>query len=553
MGMSAGKIVGVLIALLTASLACTAPEASPVPTAAPTVTPAVVASPTDTPAPTATPLPTATLAPTPTFTPTPTAAPIPPTSTPQPTNAPLPTPTATPAPTSKPAPTRTPIPTVVLPTPTPAPPSPLADLRDGNWLERNKPRSADRIKSLPWVADGVAEAERTSAVRLIATAVWWPDTFNALLSKPWLQDGITRDETTVIEYVYWITRQYRDEATRVQMSEAVVALLDMPFLETVESPDATAVWDLYKIAQFDHNDFLSIMAHPNVADGITNQEAKVVTVLSSANRYKPASLPALLDGLDGTGGVYLEERAIELDLSGDVHLTIIRVRDKDTPNMGRLEHAVRVVEEFIGEPLPTNYVAWYLDDAARSAGKGYHAGTHITSSLVYDIVDGDSKSRTPMQHIAHEVGHYYFRGNTHQWLDEGPAKFFESISERERVGRPVGYFKQYCVVSRTIAEQERLRNDIIAGRTTPPDGWTHCDYYLGERFFVDLYLAIGEDAFRPGFRSLWLKSQAEDYSDDCEGTDLSVCHVEAAFKAGASDAVAAQVDEVLDRWYGPRE
>ena len=323
----------------------------------------------------------------------------------------------------------------------------------------------------------------------------------------------------------------------------------MPFLDTVESPDALAVWDLEKVENYRTNDFLSIMSHANVSDGITDQEAKVVAVLSSANRYKPDSLPILLDGLDGTNGVYLEERTIEATHSGEVQLTIIRVHDKDTPNMDRLEHAVRVVEEFMGEPLPTNYVAWYLDDAARSVGKGYHAGTHITSSLVYDIVDGDSKSRTPMQHIAHEVGHYYFRSNTHQWLDEGPAKFFESISERERVGRPVAYFRQSCGPAKTIQEQEELRNDIKAGRVTPPDGWTGCDYYLGERFFVDLYLAMGDEAFRPGLRSLYLKSQHDDPTDDCEGTDLSLCHVEAAFKTGVSDDVAAKVDEVIDRWY----
>ena len=426
-------------------------------------------------------------------------------------------------------------------------------MENAAWLERNKRELANELKALSWVADGIDDAERETAQKLIEAATWWPDTFNALLEKSWIQDDVTRDETTVIEYVYWITRQYRDDATKLRISSAVVALLDMPFMDSVDSADAMAVWDLYKIARDEQEDFLGIMSHRNISNGISDQEAKVVAVLSSAYRYKKESLPVLLDGLDGADGVYLQERVIDLQLSGEVQLTIIRIRDKATPNMERLEHAVRVVEEFMGVPLPTNYVAWYLDDAARSAGKGYHAGTHITSSLIYDIVDGDSKSRTPMQHIAHEVGHYYFRGNTHQWLDEGPAKFFESISERERVGRPVGYFKQYCVASRTIAEQEQLRNDIIAGHTTPPDGWTHCDYYLGERFFVDLYLAIGDDAFRPGLRSLYLKSQRDDPTDDCEGTDLSVCHVAAAFKDGADVVVASKVDEVLDRWYGPRE
>ena len=468
-------------------------------------------------------------------------------------------------------------------TPYAEPTFPLSELEHWDRLEEDKPALANQLKALPWVADGVGYSEREAAEALIAAAIWYPDTFNALLQmawvvdsvtthettvirrirwtakdapalaepmlqKSWVQDGITRDEAIVIEHLYWTIR-VRDESLQQEVIQKAIEILAMPFLDTVESPDAMAVWDLEKIENYRTSDFLSVMSHPKVSDGITNQEAKIVAALSSANRYKPASLPILLDGLDGTGGVCLEERGIELDLSGEVQLTIIRVIDKDTPNMDRLEHAVRVVEEFMGEPLPTNYVAWYLDDAARSAGKGYHAGTHITSSLVYDIVDGDSKSRTPMQHIAHEVGHYYFRGNTHQWLDEGPAKFFESISERERVGRPVAYFKQSCGPAKTIQEQEHLRNDISAGLVTAPDGWTQCDYYLGERFFVDLYLAMGDEAFRPGLRSLYLKSQHDDPNDDCEGTDLSLCHVEAAFKTGASDEVMAQVDGVIDRWY----
>ena len=78
-----------------------------------------------------------------------------------------------------------------------------------------------------------------------------------------------------------------------------------------------------------------------------------------------------------------------------------------------------------------------------------------------------------------------------------------------------------------------------------------CDYYLGGGFFVDLYHTLGEETFRPAFRSLHLKSQKDDPSDDCEGTDLTICHVEEAFKAGASDDVVTKVDEIVARWYGP--
>ncbi len=155
--------------------------------------------------------------------------------------------------------------------------------------------------------------------------------------------------------------------------------------------------------------------------------------------------------------------------------------------------------------------------------------------------------------IAHEVAHYYWRGNSRDWLDEGPAVFLESIAENARIDEPVRVRSNPCAAADTIAELEGLAVHRETWRETVAQNWFRCNYSLGERLFVDLYQTLGEGTFRQGFRSLWLKSQAEDYNDDCEGTDLTICHVEAAFKAGASDAVAVQVDEVLDRWYGPRE
>ncbi|MXZ90837.1 MAG: M1 family metallopeptidase [Chloroflexi bacterium] len=173
-------------------------------------------------------------------------------------------------------------------------------------------------------------------------------------------------------------------------------------------------------------------------------------------------------------------------------------------------------------------------------------------SLDYDVENGRLWDYAPST-IAHEVAHYYWRGNSRDWLDEGPAVFLESIAENARIDEPVRVRSNPCAAADTIAELEGLAVHRETWRETVAQNWFRCNYSLGERLFVDLYQTLGEGTFRQGFRSLWLKSQAEDYNDDCEGTDLTICHVEAAFKAGASDAVAVQVDEVLDRWYGPRE
>ena len=156
----------------------------------------------------------------------------------------------------------------------------LADLEHGAQLEEDKPALADQIKALPWVADGVDYSERAAAEALIAAAIWYPDTFNALLQmswvlddvtehettvirrirwtatdapalaepmlqKSWVKDGITRDEAIVIERLYWTIR-VRDESLQQEVTQKAVEILAMPFLDTVESPDALAVWDLEK-------------------------------------------------------------------------------------------------------------------------------------------------------------------------------------------------------------------------------------------------------------------------------------------------------------------
>ena len=409
-------------------------------------------------------------------------------------------------------------------------------------MERNAPRSAERIRTLPWVSDGVDGAERDSAEKLVETARWWPDTFNALLEKPWVYDNITRDEATVIEHAYWITRAYQDESTKLRVSAAVVSLLDMPFLKNVAFADAPAVRALGGVVRDDLETFLDIMAHPKVKDGITDQEAKVIPVTLDVVQYKPESLPMLLDGLDGSGGVYLEERTTRLPLTGEALLAVIRLRDQVTPSMDYLEHSARFVEEFMGEPLPTSYIALYYDDAVSPGAGGHNHGIHLTMLPEHDDEDHEYWLRTP-QTIAHELAHYYWTNRTigPNWFDEGACESISFLSEWHRDGTPLETHlrSRHCTDAKTLAESALLESKS-------------CDYDLGARFFMDLYTALGEDTFRPALRTLYLKSLQDDPADGCEGAKLNICHLEAAFKGGASDEVEAKVDEIIDRWYGPR-
>ena len=279
---------------------------------------------------------------------------------------------------------------------------------------------------MPWVADGVDNAdERTAAEALIACARWYPDVFSALLQKPWVgdsitvgetvaisrlhwtayysleladkmlqrswaQDGITADEATVIRYLYnmvWTA----DGTPEQVVVETANDILDMPFLESVEGADAAAVRSLERISDKGSDVLLQIISHPTLSDGITDEEAKIVALLGGTHEYRPESVDFLLRGT----GVYLEERTVKLPHSGATLLTIVRIRDKITPSMDFLEQSVRTIDEFMGEPLPTNYIALLYDDAVLPGSGGTNFGTHMTMSLLYDVENGVWWDYTP--------------------------------------------------------------------------------------------------------------------------------------------------------------
>ena len=447
-----------------------------------------------------------------------------------------------------------------------APSRTFRDLHRGAWLEENKPSLANQLKGLAWIADRVDNSEREAAEQLIAAAIWYPEVFDSLMQKPWLLDSVTAHETTAIHGIRWMAREdtemaertlakswvqddiTRDEASVIdrfratiraedeslqqQVIQKAIEILDMPFLDTVESPDALAVSSLERFEDAGSAEFLELMTHPTLSDGIDDEEAKIVVLLGSINRFKPQLVPVLLDGTS----VFKEERTINLPHSGEVLLAIIRLHDHTNPNMYYLEHAVRHHEGFMGEALPTNYVAWHFVDYG---GAGRHVGTHIESNPARDPAVAEYW-RAP-RHAAHEVGHYYWR-DSQKWISEGGADMLVILSENERVGRPLVHNRDQCTIFNTIGELETAAVD------KDDDGFS-CTYRLGQRLFLDLYRGLGEDAFQQGFRRLYLKRLRDDPFDDCEGNRLDLCHVEAAFKTGVSNEVAAQVDEVIGHWY----
>ena len=208
--------------------------------------------------------------------------------------------------------------------------------------------------------------------------------------------------------------------------------------------------------------------------------------------------------------------------------------------MDLLEHSVRGAEEYMGAPLPTNYVGLLYANAVHGSFAGTNSGTHITILPDYDVADGTEEAEFASFAIAHEVAHYYWSGNA-DWVDEGAAEFMASIVERDRTGRLIGATNSPCPHARNISELERL--DIAE------DGIEFgCNYSLGERLFLDLNRTLGDTQFQQGFRELYIASAARDDTDDYGSASIGIEHVMQAFLLGEKATNA-----VITRWYDGTE
>ena len=401
------------------------------------------------------------------------------------------------------------------------------------------PGISDELLAYPWVGDGVT-ADETTALRYLYQAGRHVDELaDRLVVKPWVQDDITADEAAVIRDLY-LTARAQDEALEPATNAKALQLVDMPFLESVERADAPAMESLRRLEGNNTARFLEVMSHPTLRDGITDEEAKIVALLWGTNTYKPEYVDDLLT----QSGIFVEEKTIQLPLSGEVLLAVFRHRDQVTPSIDYLEHSVTFMEEIMANPLPVNYVALFFTDAIPEDVGGKFFRTHIGAKPDYDLVGATRWKHTPFA-IAHEVAHYYWRGNKWDWTDEGLAVFLATLSENRRTGFPVEARKRPCSSAATIGELEAMFSE-----ETGTEG-SSCNYPLGEAIFLDLYHSLGEDTFSQGLRRLYLKDLHDDPTDGCEGTQLRICHLISAFKTNASEDVAAKVDEVVSRRYGP--
>ena len=410
-------------------------------------------------------------------------------------------------------------------------------LRD---ILRGDPAMAETVLESTWFPEGVTRTKRQTVQGLSGLYGLDRSSLSALTGKPWFEDGLSYEEFRLLGDLGRIAYRYETDAQ---------AIIGMPFLETFELVDAMAVRSLRRLTccgEIGPKRFRRLMAHPTISDGISDEEAIIVATLWDVRSFKTDIYDSLLD----PDTVTLEERTIDLPHTGEMQLTIVRIRPGVERTMDLLERAVRIVEGFVEMPFPVNHVIFLAENTD-------HSGVSIDFSSMSgrnEKFDTDYYPEVDVLHVlVHEASHHYWNRewNLH-WVEDGLGAFFQrhtamqaSVGPAETVVPIWSPKKAPCPITSNIAELERLHRDEGVG--------TDCSDSLGERLFQDLWRNLGDSVFRQGLANLYLTARSGDPDGGCEFAMAGVCRVEAAFKAAAPAEAASTVDKVIGRWYDNSE
>ena len=417
---------------------------------------------------------------------------------------------------------------------------------------RKNPAVAKTMLSSSWFSDGVSRTDRQIMWGIRYLNDLDHSSISTLTAKSWFKDGLSYEEFRLVGDLGIIA--YRSESD-------ALAIIGMPFLETLEPADALAVNSLSRLSRCDDTQsyfslecsdngsgyqrvskkFRQAMAHPTISDGINDEEATIVATLFSARLYNPD----IFDSLLNPDTVTLEERTINLPHTGETQLTIIRIRPGAERTMDLLERAVQIVEGIMATPLPVRHVI-YLSENTLPGGAG-NAWSNLTG--IHEMDTSEYPEVWTLDVLAHETAHWYWshHWNRH-WVAEGLATFFQSFTRTQAgvgSGEPVVPIWPPrwppCPIHSNIAELEKLDRDkgVIS----------YCSNSFGERLFQDLWRTLGDSVFRQGLANLYLKGRSGAPVAGCKSDEAGMCQVKAAFKAAAPAAEAATVDKVMDRWY----
>ena len=234
--------------------------------------------------------------------------------------------------------------------------------------------------------------------------------FQVLTAKSWIQDNLSAGEQSVIRELTGMA----DKRNARRDKTSALLIVAMPFLSSVTVTDAAAVNSLASLRNVRGTNYLQdVLSHPILRNGIRDEQAAFVAVLSTVVRQTPN----LLDSYLAPGQAFVWQRTLSFPNFGDVDLIVASQSHEAIGNLDWLEHAVRSHIAFMGVPFPTNYVTLWV----HNEGLGGGGGSGRLDSGYY---------HSPST-VAHESAHVFWPFGP-IWIAEGGAVLLEQISEHAR-------------------------------------------------------------------------------------------------------------------------
>ena len=353
-------------------------------------------------------------------------------------------------------------------------------MENAGWMKQSHRGSYNQVAKFPWVKDGLTVQEAKTAENLFYIAASNHGSLESLLALGWLSDDLSVEEDKAVRWIKALNFHDQDVAKRV---------MGMPFLASVDSTDALLLEGLYY--QEYKGTLDNILGHPRATQGIADEDAVLFTAVTTIHDREQVN--RFLAPKSATVETIRTSSARTPNLT----ISIVRAGERRATNTSLIiEEAVGYVENAMGRALPTDHVILLLDDTGVTQN---FAGVNYGQAIAYlrEGEDGDEWERAAFtKGIAHEVAHYFWHGNEN-WIDEGMADTIE-----QNYGRDKGLPPQMMVTERkgcTVTTLQALSEMAPEQQNKQ----FQCNYYLGERLFLDLQNALGREEFSSRARQLY--------------------------------------------------
>jgi len=405
-------------------------------------------------------------------------------------------------------------------------------------LERSAPASANRIKRLPWVADGIEGIEYEAAQMLVDAANHYPHTFSGLLELRWVNDAdLTVAETRAIYGIRWGAKNtprvsegllalswVRDDITeaegqavdylyrvgRYSGEEIVFALLDMPFLQTLELDDAQAVYAISNMGRFGEAHLATLKESQIFKDGITDDDITLIRAAGTIREAEELGRMLTPDYAD------IEVYTGRTTLSPEIKISIVRHPDVAAWS-GTIPELVRIAEQLealMEVPLPKPHLLFVISDYAPSASSlGISQGKNWKFAMALRG-DQERPERFARKYasdrgmlsstIIHEIGHDYYGSEIKSWLNHTPIKGgFEYIYQLDGRDPSETPERVLNIIQRRGCEARNIQHLEEMNPPSSDRGNILCHHYFGYWMGRELLEAVGQDEFMARMRRLY--------------------------------------------------